>query len=179
MARPKHRTRPGATYFVTTDTWERRALFRNPALAEIVAEKIFEYRNKDICFLHSYVLMPDHLHLILTPGETTTAEKAVQLIKGGSAHEIGTRQNFKFPVWHPGFTEHQIQDQEDFETHVRYIDMNPLKAKLAERPGEYPYCSARGKHVRVPWPVASGAKAQPARKALTAGLKPRPSGDLW
>src|ERR1700722_247897 len=89
MARPKHRTRPGATYFVTTDTWQRRALFQNPGPASIVEEAIFYYRDQGSFRVHRYVVMPDHLHIVLTPGETTTLEKAVQLIKGGSSHKIG------------------------------------------------------------------------------------------
>jgi REP element-mobilizing transposase RayT len=55
--------------------------------------------------------MPDHIHLILTPGGSTALEMAVQLIKGGSSREIGKRPNMHFPVWHAGFTEHQIRDQ--------------------------------------------------------------------
>lgn len=159
MARPKHRSKPGATYFVTTDTWRHRALSRNSALAEIVEKTLFQYRDNGSYLVHRYVVMPDHLHLILTPGETTTIEKPVQLIKGGSSHEIGLRAQIRFPVWHPGFTEHQIRDATDFERHIRYIDMNPVKAGLAHKPSEYLFCSARGKHTLDPWPVASGAKA--------------------
>ena len=88
-------------YFVTTDTRERRALFQSSSVAEIVETKLFEYRGNGHYFVHSYVVMPEHLHVILTPSETTTLEKAVQLIKGGSSHEIGARLRSKFPVWHP------------------------------------------------------------------------------
>lgn len=159
MARPKHRTKPGATYFVTTDTWERRPLFRKSPLAEIMETKLAEYRNKGFYLVHSYVVMPDHVHVIITPGDTTSLEKAVQLIKGGSSHEFGKAAAHKFPVWHAGFTEHQIRDSEDYEAHVRYIEMNPVKARLAARPEGYPYSSARGKFELDPWPVSSGAKA--------------------
>jgi hypothetical protein len=119
--------------------------------------------------------MPDHLHVILTPGATTTLEKAVGLVKGGSSFEIGKIMAMKFPVWHEGFAEHQIRDREDFESHVRYIDSNPVKAGLASRPEEYLHCSARGKYSLDPWPVASGAKAPSSCEAVAAGLKPRPS----
>jgi len=147
-------------YFVTTDTGERRALFQSSSVAEIVETKLFEYRGNGHYFVHSYVVMPEHLHVILTPSETTTLEEAVQLIKGGSSHDIGARLQSRFPVWHPGFTEHQIRDQDDFESHVLYIEANPVKARLAERPELYLYCSAHGKYSLDPWPLASGAKAQ-------------------
>ncbi|PYV17500.1 MAG: transposase [Acidobacteria bacterium] len=155
MARPKHRTAPGATYFVTTNTSERRAVFHKPEAAATLERKIIEYRDRGSYLLHAYVVMPDHLHVILTPGATTSLEKAMQLIKGGSSHEIG----LKFPVWQAGFSEHQIRDREDLESHVRYIDANPVKACVASRVGEYPYCSASAKFELHAWPVASGAKA--------------------
>ena len=160
MARPKHRIKPVATYFVTTDTWQRRSLFQNPTIAEIVEKKLFEYRDKGYYLVHRHVIMPEHLHVILTPSETTSLEKAVQLIKGGSSREIGAKLQSRFPVWHLGFTEHQIRDQSDFESHARYIDANPVKARVAERPELYLHCSAHGKCILDPWPVASGAKAQ-------------------
>lgn len=137
--------------------------------------KLFEYRDKGFFMLHSYVVMPDHLHLILTPGHATALEKALQLIKGGSSHEIGKKLNARFPVWRPGFTEHLIRDQADYQRHARYIDANPVKARLADRPEDYPFCSASAKDELDPWPVTSGAKAPEKGIAVTAGLKPRPS----
>jgi len=175
MTRPKHRTKPGGTYFVTTDTWQRQRIFQNREAARIVEDTICRYRDEGFFFVHRHVVMPEHLHVILTPGEETTLEKAMQLIKGGSSHEIGKSLSRRFPVWHAGFTEHQIRDHKDFDAHVRYIDQNPVKEHLAGRPGDYPYCSAYGKLRPDPWPVASGAKAQEEAGAASAGLKPRPS----
>jgi putative transposase len=82
MARPKHRAVPGGTYFVTTNTWERRALFVKSRWAEVVEAKLFEYRDKSEYFVHRHVIMPDHIHVVLTPGFSTTLERAGQLLKG-------------------------------------------------------------------------------------------------
>ena len=75
MARPKHRTKPGETYFVTTDTWERRKVFLKAAAAKLVETKLFEYRDKGRYYVHSYVVMPEHFHVLLTRGKTTTLER--------------------------------------------------------------------------------------------------------
>jgi putative transposase len=159
MARPRHRTKPAATYFVTTNTWQRQTLFRDAALAGTVERTLIEYRDRGFYLLHGYVVMPDHLHVLLTPNSRTSLEKAVQLIKGGSSRQIGTLMRRAFPVWHSGFTEHQIRDGEDFDSHVRYIEMNPAKARLAGVPAEYPFSSASRKYRLDVWPVASGAEA--------------------
>jgi putative transposase len=175
MATPKHRISPGATYFVTTNTWQRRELFRREAVASIVEDALFHYRDLGHFQLHRHVVMPDHLHVLLTPGKSVSLERAVQLLKGGSSHAIGKQLGKRFPIWQPGFTEHQIRDQGDFDKHVDYIDGNPVKSKLAAKPEEYPFGSAVGSRQMDPWPVASGAEAPVLASARAAGLKPRPS----
>jgi len=159
MARPKHRATPGGTYFITTNTWERRALFVTREWAETLEAKIFEYRDKGEYLVHRYVVMPDHLHVILTPGASTTLERAAQLIKGGSSYDMGVKFATKFPVWQPGLTQHLIRDQADYDSHMRYIDMNPVKRRLVTQPEEYAPCSAHGRYRMDLWPVASGAEA--------------------
>jgi len=92
-------------------------------------------------------LMPDHLHVLLTPGDTTTVEKAMQMIKGGSAHRIGIEKPQSFPIWHAGFHDRWMRDAEEFRGCKRYIDQNPVEAKLVERPEDYSYSSANGKYM--------------------------------
>jgi putative transposase len=175
MARPKHRTQPGAKYFITTDTWQTRGLFRNASIASLVESAIFHYHEQGNYLVHRHVVMPNHIHVLLTPGKTTTLEKSVQLIKGGSSREIGKRLGMRFRVWHAGFTEHQMRDQRDFDSHTRCTDENPVKAHLAPSADEYPHGSATRRFTPDPWPVASGDEAQLDVGLATAGLKPRPS----
>jgi putative transposase len=156
-------------YFVTTNTWERRKLFLKANLAELVVAKILKYRDDGFYRIHRFVVMPDHMHLIVTPGTTTTLEKALGFLKGGSSFDIGKAVAMKFPVWQEGFAEHQIAGPDDFEAHVRYIDMNPVKAGLVEDPGEYRYCSLDAKCRLDPWPIVSGAKAPQVRAMLRRG----------
>src|SRR5215467_12275449 len=122
--RQKHRTKPSGTYFVTANTWQRQRVFQRELTAEILEQSIIYYRNQGKFLLHSYVIMPDHFYLILTPGESTTLEKTMQLIKGGSSHRIGAELGRSLPVWQAGFSEHQIRDERDFRQHVAYIHSN-------------------------------------------------------
>ncbi len=171
MGRLKHRTAPGCTYFVTTDTWQNRELFRVTELAEIVVQRILSCREQGAYSLHEFVLMPNHLHLILTPGHTTTLEKAMQLIKGGSSHQIHQRRGHKMEIWQSGFHEWTIRDARDYEAKREYIRMNPVTAHLVERPEDWPYGSASGRFAGDP--VPRGLKPSSVRagnvgaKALT------------
>jgi REP-associated tyrosine transposase len=75
VAKIPRRVRQAGVYFVTTDTWERHALFINNILAGIVVEQIISCRDRGFYKLHAFALMPEHLHILLTPGDETTIEK--------------------------------------------------------------------------------------------------------
>lgn len=173
MSTPRHRTAPGASYFVTTKCWQGRQLFQVREIAEILLQTLFYYKGQRAYLLHEFVLMPDHLHLLLTPNETTSLEKAVQLIKGGSSHRIHHERNHKMEIWQKGFYDWTIRDFDDWQTKVEYIRLNPVRAKLVVKPEEWPFSSASGRFTLDSIPVSSGAKA-PFEAALAPGLKPRP-----
>ena len=152
MSKLPHRTGPGRTYFISSATWERRELFRVPQVAEILLQRILACRDKGAYQLHEFVVMPNHFHLLLTPGETTSLEKALQLIKGGSSHEIHKHSGNHIEIWQVGFHDWTIRDGEDYRAKVGYIQMNPVQAHLVERPEDWPFGSACGKFVLDPGP---------------------------
>ena len=136
MATPARTARPG-TFFITTATYNRRRLFQVEANALLLIETLHHYSKQGNYKLHAFVVMPDHIHLLLTP-ETIALERAVGLIKGGFSHRIES----KLPVWQRGFTDHRIRDEQDFATRLNYIHTNPVTARLSKNPASYPYSSA-------------------------------------
>jgi REP-associated tyrosine transposase len=173
MGRLKHRTAPGHTYFVTTDGWQKRAVFQVPEVAEILCERIIACRDSGAYLLHEFVVMPDHLHLLITPGMNKSLERALQLIKGGSSHEIHQRRGHKMQLWQPGFQEWTVRDAADFAAKARYIRLNPVTAVLVERAEQWAYSSASGRFALDPAPelfTISGAEAH-RRRAGDVGPK--------
>ena len=82
MAIPGHL--PGAgTYFVASVTSGRRRLFQVAANAKLLLETLQAYRRQGHSKLHAFVVMPDHIHLLLTP-QGETIERVMGFIKGGS-----------------------------------------------------------------------------------------------
>lgn len=147
MALPTNRLHAPGTYFVTTATAQRRRLFQRHATAELFVETLQHYRREGHYKLHAFVVMPDHIHLLLTPQEITL-ERAMMLIKGG----FSRRLTASFPVWQRGFTDHRIRDRDDLLTHRDYIHHNPVRARLCQRPEDFPFSSAATK-------LTSAAKA--------------------
>jgi REP-associated tyrosine transposase len=140
MAIPKRNTRSPGTYFITSRTWESRALFVQGAVCEIFTECLLDYRDRGVYLLHAFVLMPEHFHILLTPN--ASLERAVMYIKGGSARRIRQGLGFKFPVWQRGFSDHRIRDAEDYDIRLRYLEKNPVKRQLTTSTAEYLWSSA-------------------------------------
>jgi putative transposase len=162
MGKLIHRTAAGSTYFVTTDAWQKRSVFQVIQTAEIVVQRILACRESGAYLLHEFVLMPDHLHLLITPSHEMSLEKVVQLIKGGSSFLINKSRGAKMEIWQSGFHDWTIRDDDDFGAKSRYIRMNPVVAKLVERCEDWAFGSASEKFRLDPkqsGAIASGAKA--------------------
>lgn len=131
--------RPNQTYFVTSQTWQRRALFQKQPWADLFLETLHSYRGRAY-LLHEYVLMPEHFHILITP--TVTLERAVQFIKGGFSFKVKKELGSSMEIWQPGFSDHRTRDGQDYRNHVGYIFRNPVGRRLVELAEHYPYCSA-------------------------------------
>ncbi len=135
----EHATNNAQTYMVTTSTWGRRSLFRNERWAKLLIDTLFHYRGSAY-LLHEFVIMPDHVHLVLTP--LTSLEKAVQFIKGGFSYRAKKELGSNMEVWQKGFSDHRIRDANDYALHVSYVRQNPVKEHFCESAEEFPYSSA-------------------------------------
>ena len=135
------------TFFITSVTWQRTPLFRHAQPAELMMDVLEHYREQNKYVLYEFVVMPDHLHLLITPAAEISLERAMQLIKGGFSYRLGKAK--RGLVWQESFTNHRIRDEQDYEYHAGYIRMNPVRAGLVERPKLYPYSSASAKLERV------------------------------
>jgi putative transposase len=146
MARPGRNANPDAIlspariFFATTKTSmgmrllqaERNAELLIDVLRSLVAEKKFK--------LYDFVVMPDHVHLLLEVEGEMTVEKAMQFVKGRFSHRLKQEFGYLGEVWQRGFSEMQMLDKESISQHRNYIAMNPVKAGLVESPGQYPFC---------------------------------------
>ncbi len=88
------------------------------------------HRDLDRLLLHGFVVMPDHIHVLLTP--TESIEKAAQLIKGGFSFAV--RKEYPGEVWQDGYHAHRIIDRADFQNQLGYIANNPIRKGFVDYP---------------------------------------------
>ena len=128
-------------YFITICTKNKEQIFskivydktvganivRPSAIGKIIEKDILKIEKIYPCiFVDSYVIMPNHIHLLLTidtirrPMVAPTIATVIKQFKGAVSKEVGTT------VWQKGFYDHIIRDDEDYNTKAQYIDTNPL-----------------------------------------------------
>jgi REP-associated tyrosine transposase len=124
------------SYFVSTQAVERRPFFRHERWGRLMIAVLRHYAETEFT-LHAYVVMPDHVHMLITP--RAALEKAVQVVKGGFSFRARREFGWKSDIWQPGFTDHRIRGEEDWIKHLEYIRANPVNAHLVEHSALYKF----------------------------------------
>jgi REP-associated tyrosine transposase len=153
-----------STYFVTANVLDRRCLFHVEKIARLFIDVMLDYRTRKKYLLHEFVVMPDHIHLIVTP-KGITLERAMQFVKGGFSFQANKGLRLKIDFWQPSFADRRIRDSFEYQRFKHYIWQNPVKKFLAKTPEEYPYSSANPAFTLDPVPqrlkpLASTAEPQ-------------------
>ena len=156
MAKPARNSSPDKivsserTFFATTKTCQGLALLQSERNATLLIDVLRSYVAARKFRLHDFVIMPDHLHLLITVGADMTIEKAMQLIKGGFSYRLRKECGYLGEVWQRGFSEQRVEDRRSFLQHREYIAGNPVKAGLADSPEKFPYCFTHLAKKKVP-----------------------------
>jgi putative transposase len=131
-------------YFVTARTAQRTPLFRDRSVAELLLQELQRCRERLGFLLLSFVVMPDHVYLLLVPGSSADLPRVMQHIKGGFGRVLNVAWGSSGAVWQQRFFEGAARTQVQLERWIRYIEENPVKAGLASSPSAYPFSSAGG-----------------------------------
>jgi REP element-mobilizing transposase RayT len=117
------------------------ALLRGSDAANAVADVLLA-NDTNRCRLHAWVIMPNHVHLLLTPMPDVALAVILQRVKGASARAANRVLRRSGTLWQHESWDTAIRSDKHFETVVEYIEFNPVKAGLCERPEDWPHGSA-------------------------------------
>jgi putative transposase len=155
MARPLRIEFPGAIYHVMSRGNARQAVFRDERdyqrMIDGLEQTVDRYGWELLCF----VLMPDHLHLLMrTPRPNLS--RGIQYLVSGYANRHAKRHKRPGHLFQGRFKSELIEDESYFWTVSRYVHLIPVRGKrpLAEHPRDWPWSSYRGyaqRRHRTPW----------------------------
>jgi len=156
---------PGEIYFITTKTFNNQKIFDNNLICELFVKILANCRLKYKFELYGYVIIPDHIHLLIMPDDRMNISDTMHRIKGNFAYQYlmaqqGARNHkgsatrwYNNPnrvaeplwlggnVWQKSFYDHIIRNDLDFDEKLDYIHENPLNHNLIDNLDKYPWSS--------------------------------------
>ncbi len=124
----------------------------DPEVAGYVVDTLIRGRELNHYFLHAYVVMSNHVHVLLDP--LVPLRRITGGIKGVSARDAnGTLGRTGKPFWQDESFDHWVRNEAQFERVRTYIERNPVKAGLVARPEDWKWSSAQVAQAVLPVPV--------------------------
>ena len=130
----------GQSHFVTFCCHHRRRLLTTEASCRIFESALERVRHSYRLHVYGYVVMPEHVHLLLSePQRDTLADALKSLKQGVSRRLIGDAEHF----WQKRYYDFNIRNYSQFVEKLRYVHRNPVKQGLCERPEDWQWSSFR------------------------------------
>jgi REP element-mobilizing transposase RayT len=154
----------GSVFYITTNVYSRLRIFTSPSFVIPIWDSLNFYRYQFKCKLPGYLIMPDHLHLLIYPdGDVSIVSDFLRDFKrftsGRIAHQVELEgkkdwidrfqisgeetKRAEKKIWQDSFWEQSIYSEKFMRQKLNYIHMNPVRAGLVDEPGKYPYSSYR------------------------------------
>jgi len=130
-------------YLVTFTTHQRAPLFSDPDCAMSMARASNDRRLWTSSELLAWVLMPDHWHGLLVLGERDYLPSLVQRLKANTGRHVRQVDARVGRVWGAGYHDRALRAEEQLLDAARYVVMNPVRAGMVTRVGDYPYWDAK------------------------------------
>ena len=131
----------GGIYTVTCVTEGRRPLFSCWSTARLLISQLRCLHDSGDVQSLAWVVMPDHFHWLFQLEKKDLAT-VVCKVKARSSLAINTRNGTSGRLWQKGYFDRALRLEDDLKCAARYIIMNPIRAGLVEKPGQYPLWDA-------------------------------------
>jgi REP element-mobilizing transposase RayT len=156
------------------DAGHGACILRRPEIATLVVESWHHFDARRYR-LHAWVVMPNHVHLVATVLPGFPLARIVRDWKSYTAHAI-RKQTGRGAVWHAGYWDRFIRDEDHYDAAVEYVERNPVVAGLVAHPEAWPWSSAAARRAGgTPAVPATGSMRRAANRALhdIEGRSPR------
>ena len=143
---------PGATYFFTVVTYQRRLILGSEEAVRLLSDVMREVRKNLPFHTIAMVVLPDHIHCVwsLPPDDLDFSTRWKKIKREFTVHwvalnerqpSVSSSRRFKGErgVWQRRFWEHLVRDEADLEHCCDYIHYNPVKHGYAASPGDWPW----------------------------------------
>ncbi|MGH9532192.1 MAG: REP-associated tyrosine transposase [Terriglobales bacterium] len=132
------------SHFVTFSCYRRLPHLQEARLRDLFVECLERTRRSYRFRVYGYVVMPEHIHLLVSEPNVEELAKAIQALKISVARRaMRHRPGGDAPLWQKRYYDHNVRTQQSFVEKLRYLHRNPVKRGLVERPEDWKWSSFR------------------------------------
>ncbi len=143
MPRRARLARAGIAWHVIQRGNNRSACFYADEDYRFYLDTLHEQAQKHGCEIHAYVLMTNHVHLLMTPARTDSAALTMKHLGQRYVQYVNRTYRRSGTLWEGRFKSCLAQDEHYVLACYRYIELNPVRADMVKHPGEYRWSSYR------------------------------------
>ncbi|MDJ0918279.1 MAG: transposase [Woeseiaceae bacterium] len=132
---------PNIAQHVITRGIDRQAVFFHPQDYALYREALQDAATTNDCQVHAYVLMTNHVHLLVTPSQERSLPLMMQAMGRQYVQRVNARYGRTGTLWEGRYKASPVQDNYYLLACQRYIELNPVRARVVDAPGAYPYSS--------------------------------------
>jgi putative transposase len=129
----------GDLHFLTFSCYRREPNLRTPQSRNRYQRSLEETRKHYKFNVLGYVVMPEHIHLLVTEPERESLATAMQAFKQSVSRHLGSGD----PFWQTRYYDFNVRTERKRIEKLRYIHRNPVKRGLVESPEQWPWSSFR------------------------------------
>jgi putative transposase len=156
---------PGIPHHVTQRGNHRERVFHAPGDPEAYLALLNTYARQHGLRIFAYCLMPNHIHLVVTPGTAESLHLALRTVHSQYAQRVNRMRSITGHLWQGRYGSCAL-DPRHFLNAVRYVELNPVKAGLCRKAEDYPWSSARAHCADRFDPVLESAQRSPVLAAV-------------
>jgi putative transposase len=186
----KHFQQSGQNHYLTFSCYHRQPKLGTPVPRDLFVKALETVRQQYELFVYGFVVMPEHVHLLVGEPEKGRLAQALQSLKQSVARTLALRA--AKPFWQARYYDFNVWSEQKFTEKLRYIHRNPVTRGLVGRPEDWPWSSFRhyltgdacGVEIESRWtarararlgifPTVQTAKKTPAQAELERGTLER------
>ena len=128
-------------HFITFSCYGRKPKLATPRARSVFEQSLEQMRLSFSLYVAGYVVMPEHVHLLLTEPESSPLSRAIQALKQSVARTLALRA--PEPFWLERYYDFNLWSEEKRIEKLRYLHRNPVARGLVERPEDWLWSSFR------------------------------------
>jgi putative transposase len=130
----------GHDHFITFSCFRRLPYLNNNHARIVFEETLEKLRLRHQFFLFGYVLMPEHVHLLLTEPKLQSLATTISVLKGETSKIL---KDERPQFWQTRYYDFNVLTHKKHVEKLRYIHRNPVERGLVEKPEDWPWSSFR------------------------------------